>query len=47
MNITSFAWRGLMELDYALSIPTTALDRATLRRCEPKVDDPCLSIIVL
>ena len=35
-----------MELDYALLIPTTELDRATLRRREPEVRDSGLSIVL-
>ena len=34
-----------MELDYTLSIPTTELDRATVRLQEPPNRDSCLSII--
>lgn len=35
-----------MELGYALLIPTTELDRATLWRGEPEVRDSCLSIVL-
>jgi hypothetical protein len=34
-----------MQLDYALSIPITELDRATLRRHELEVRDSWLSIV--